>query len=459
MRREESFHAAALAEGCGLLVDPGSHGNLVGSEWLKQAIPFLHRAGKEILRFARNSPLHVGGVGKGSQTCINGCVFPLALERSDGTTHEGTFTSPFVEESHTPALLGLRSLMRHNAILDLSKKMMPLIRDDCEAGYKLPEGTESYPLKQAPSGHLLLPFTDFKKWEQRRFEKMNIKMIHLFTDDEPRTGDSTASRSGLQRDTDVDMEDATANASATPAPPAGPAEMEVDSTPATAAPKPATEPSVEATRTATESIHHAAESEPSTTPSRKLHAAPQAARAAAGVEYGPVRRRQERPDEMEEVEVDEESGESRRVRQFRLTEAGVAAAAKAVPRSPPESSPEPDDVPQPKTPPGPPPHLQGSAASREAVPKAKRRQVPNPKGPPPRRQPPQPPQSTQTVILGSDEGVNEAKAKGATTSKTSPEKAKAPVRQPPPPPAPKRRSTSEAAKASGSSASGPRTAE
>ena len=142
---------------------------------------------KEILRFGRNSPLHVGGVGKGSQTCINDCMFPLALERSDGTMHEGTFTSPIVEQSHTPALLGLRSLMRHNAILDLGKKMMHLIPDDREAEYELPEGTESYPLKQAPSGHLLLPFTDFKKWEKRRFEKMNVKMIHLFTDDEPRT--------------------------------------------------------------------------------------------------------------------------------------------------------------------------------------------------------------------------------------------------------------------------------
>ena len=366
--------------------------------------------------------------------------------------HEGTFTSPIVEESHTPALLGLRSLMRHNAILDLGKKMMHLIPDDREAEYELPEGAESYPLKQAPSGHLLLPFTDFNKWEKRRFEKMKIKMIHLFTDDEPRTGDSTASGSGLQRDTDVDMEDATAKASATPAPPAGPADVEVDSTPAATTSESAAERSVEATRAATETSHHAVESEPTTTPrdqvaqflppSRKLHRAPQAARAAAGVEYGPVRRRRERADEMEEVEVEEEeSGESRRVRQFRLTEAGVAAAAKAVPRSPPQSSPGPADVPQPKTPPGPPPHLQGSAAPREAMPKPKRRQVPNPK-----RQPPQPPQSTRTVILGSDEDVNEAKAKGTTTSQTSPEKTKASVRQPPPPPAPKRRSTSEAAK-------------
>ena len=461
MRKQESFHAAALTEGCGLLVDPGSYGNLVGSEWLEQAKTYLHRAGKEILRFGRNSPLHVGGVGKGSQTCINDCMFPLALERSDGTMHEGTFTSPIVEQSHTPALLGLRSLMRHNAILDLGKKMMHLIPDDREAEYELPEGTESYPLKQAPSGHLLLPFTDFKKWEKRRFEKMNIKMIHLFTDDEPRTGESTASGSGLQRDTDVTMEDVAA------APSAGPTEMEVDSTPATAAPEPATEPPAEATRTAEESSHHVAESEPPTAarddvtqflpPSRKLHGAPQAARAAAGVEYGPVRRRQERPEEMEEVEVDEESGESRKVRQFRLTEAGVVAAAKAVPKSPPDSPTEPDNVPQPKTPPGPPPHLQ--AAPREAAPKAKRRQVPNPKGPPPKRTPPQPPQSTRTVILRSEADVNEAKAKGTTSSKASSEKAKAPVRQPPPPPAPKRRSTSEAAKASGSSASGPRMVE
>ena len=40
----------------------------------------------------REKPMHVGGVGKGCQTCTQDVVFPLALQRSDGTMNLGDFT-------------------------------------------------------------------------------------------------------------------------------------------------------------------------------------------------------------------------------------------------------------------------------------------------------------------------------------------------------------------------------
>ena len=123
---QDSFHAT-LDEGWGLLVDPGSYGNLVGDQWLEEMKPALYNQGKEIYRCKRDAPMHVGGVGKGSQHCVANCMFPLALQRTDGSMHLGDFTSPIVSGSRTPALLGLRSLMRHRAVLP------PEPRDAAEA--------------------------------------------------------------------------------------------------------------------------------------------------------------------------------------------------------------------------------------------------------------------------------------------------------------------------------------
>ncbi|CAK9099803.1 unnamed protein product [Durusdinium trenchii] len=126
---EATYHSQVrLRQGMGLLIDPGSYGNLVGSE--KQITP-----------------------------------------------------PPVVEESSAPALLGLRSLKRHNAILDMSRNMLHLLPDDTQAELVLPTGAESFPLEQSESGHLLLPFTDFVGLRQSRFERPNPRLVHLFADD------------------------------------------------------------------------------------------------------------------------------------------------------------------------------------------------------------------------------------------------------------------------------------
>ena len=207
---QDSFHAATLDEGWGLLVDPGSYGNLVGDKWLEEMYPTLYKYGKEIARCKRDAPMHVGGVGKGSQHCVANCMFPLALQRTDGSMHLGDFTSPIVSNSRTPALLGLRSLMRHRAVLDLGKKMLHLVPDNTEVELTLPDGSESYELKQAQSGHLLLPFTDFPKLQKVLLQNPNTKMIHLFTDKEDQFPGQAEPSSGSGSQTTVRPPDRTA---------------------------------------------------------------------------------------------------------------------------------------------------------------------------------------------------------------------------------------------------------
>ena len=54
----------------GLLVDPGSFGNLVGEQWLAEAAAAVRQ---EPTMQRRAQPLQVGGVGKGLQVCLDNC--------------------------------------------------------------------------------------------------------------------------------------------------------------------------------------------------------------------------------------------------------------------------------------------------------------------------------------------------------------------------------------------------
>ena len=139
----------------GLLVDPGSYGNLVGSEWLTEASKGLSQVPQLT---ARQTPLHVGGVGKGAQMCHDDCKVPISLTRHDGSVAGGTFTSPVVANSGCPALLGLKALADNRAILDLGKRQLHFLGEG-EPTLVLPSGSETFQLESALSGHLLLPCT------------------------------------------------------------------------------------------------------------------------------------------------------------------------------------------------------------------------------------------------------------------------------------------------------------
>ena len=75
------------------------------------------------------------------------------------------YTSPCVPGSDLPALLGLRSLMDHGAIIDCRNRTMYLCGPG-EAEIKPPPGTQKLKLEQAPSGHLVLPISEFGKYQE-----------------------------------------------------------------------------------------------------------------------------------------------------------------------------------------------------------------------------------------------------------------------------------------------------
>ena len=137
----------------GLLIDPGSYGNLVGEHWLSEAAAQMNKVPTML---KRPRPLQVGGVGSGAQVCSSDCSLPIALLRQDGSPATGSFNSPVVQASGCPALLGLRALQQNNAILDMRTKQLHFASSG-EVVMMLPPGSETFQLEAAPSGHLLLP--------------------------------------------------------------------------------------------------------------------------------------------------------------------------------------------------------------------------------------------------------------------------------------------------------------
>lgn len=176
--QERSFHASVrCANGAlGLLVDPGSYGNLVGSEWLQEVQSTLQDKGIDSEVRPRGAPLRVGGVGKGAQRCNQDMTIPLAMARQDGSIKGGTFTAPVIESSSAPALLGLRSLTEHRAVLDLVSNQLHLLGPG-EPRVEFPAGTETFNLERAPTGHLLLPFQEYSK-----LTESTQGVRHLFTE-------------------------------------------------------------------------------------------------------------------------------------------------------------------------------------------------------------------------------------------------------------------------------------
>ena len=84
------------------------------------------------------------------------------MKRTDGTHSKGTFQIPVVNNSSLPGLLGLQSMRDRNAILDMKTLQLHLCGPgDYDLLSALPPGTESFQCELAPSGHLVLPCSEY----------------------------------------------------------------------------------------------------------------------------------------------------------------------------------------------------------------------------------------------------------------------------------------------------------
>ena len=98
----------------------------------------------------------MSGVGKDAQTCTHDCTLPIALKTIDERGIAATFTTPTVDDYALPALLGLKTLIEQNAIIDFNTMRLSFTGPG-ETRINFSPGTDTYRMLQAPSGHLMLP--------------------------------------------------------------------------------------------------------------------------------------------------------------------------------------------------------------------------------------------------------------------------------------------------------------
>ena len=161
---DQAFHTETrLRDGRpAILIDPGSVGNLGGGDWALEVAKVAIKHNRKPDQRRRDRPLNVSGVGNGSQQCTHNCILPIAMRRLDGTHSRGTFQIPAVNNSTLPGLLGLQSMRDRNAILDMKTLQLHLCGPgDYDLLPVLPPGTESFQCELAPSGHLVLPCSEY----------------------------------------------------------------------------------------------------------------------------------------------------------------------------------------------------------------------------------------------------------------------------------------------------------
>ena len=176
------FHASThrtLSGQLGLLVDPGSFGNLVGDAWAQAARAEMNRSGFQASQKTRSSPLEVGGVGSGTQTCHNEITMQTAVRAADGAMASGTYTAPVIPNSQCPALLGLRSLASNNAVLDMVDNRLILLPTGAQL--EVPTGAEIFNLERSQTGHLLLPVTEYDRLKKAQINRQ-VPHRHMFAD-------------------------------------------------------------------------------------------------------------------------------------------------------------------------------------------------------------------------------------------------------------------------------------
>jgi hypothetical protein len=152
-----ALHSQTRIEGKeGLLVDCGAWDNLVGDKWAWRQGTQAMQNGMPSTWREMDRGISVEGVGKQAQsTSIEGCI-PGVL--ADGQTMD--YTAPVLPDSELPALLGLRTLEEKHAVIDTRPNKRKLYLG---ADIQIIPGpnTTVYDMEKAPSGHLLLPVSNF----------------------------------------------------------------------------------------------------------------------------------------------------------------------------------------------------------------------------------------------------------------------------------------------------------
>lgn len=88
-------------------------------------------------------------------------MLPIAMSRENDTTVTGSFTTPVVAESELPGFSGFKAMRNNGAVLDLVNLQLHVC-GPADFNLTLPPGAKSFQLEISPSGHFVLPCTNFE---------------------------------------------------------------------------------------------------------------------------------------------------------------------------------------------------------------------------------------------------------------------------------------------------------
>jgi hypothetical protein len=147
-----------LQTGEALLVDTGCIDAIAGSEFVERVSALAHNAGRGSDYKPLRTHLQIEGVGSGSSTCTRECFLPIAMEDGLSSVHR----TKEVPQSNLPGLVGLEVMDRRRVLLDIVHNKFIEVGP---GGFtlSLSPGSRVLPMKRAPTGHLMLPCTEWNK--------------------------------------------------------------------------------------------------------------------------------------------------------------------------------------------------------------------------------------------------------------------------------------------------------
>ena len=161
----------ALADGRhGPIIDIGAFGNLAGDEWAREQADRATKAGHKSQQRKLTQTMSVSGVGQGAQAVEWEVTLPITMttrRRDEEETELSKFTTPIIPNSKVPGLLGLRTIQKMRGLIDTFSE--PPLMMFCGPGnyrLELPAGSKTIPLARAPSGHLIMPTSDFDRLDK-----------------------------------------------------------------------------------------------------------------------------------------------------------------------------------------------------------------------------------------------------------------------------------------------------
>ena len=163
----------------GILPDTGAHDNLVGNLWVQRVTEILKQQNMQhLIKWTKlPKPITISGVGAGAQMAYWKVTIPTAFLVSGEHNLPSTYTAPVIGDdehpSRVPALLGIKSMKKNRTVIDLVNGEIHV----CGPGdvrMDLPHGTVTFKIEEAPSGHPLLPCTEYQL-QKDKLDQIDLK--------------------------------------------------------------------------------------------------------------------------------------------------------------------------------------------------------------------------------------------------------------------------------------------